>query len=65
MLSGSVELEVDNGVKQTLHAGDVCIQRGTVHLWRNTTDEVCRIIFVLTEASPVKINGEELPEIHP
>ncbi|PCJ39811.1 MAG: cupin [SAR86 cluster bacterium] len=65
VLSGAVELEMDDGEKQTLNAGDICVQRGTVHLWRNTGDEVCRIIFVLTEASPVEVNGEALPEIHP
>lgn len=66
VLSGAVELELDDGVVTTARAGDIIIQRGTVHLWRNPSlTEVCRIAFVLIEAAPVVVNGTPLPDIEP
>jgi hypothetical protein len=32
-----------------LRAGDVVIQRGTNHAWRNKSDKPCRILFVLLD----------------
>jgi quercetin dioxygenase-like cupin family protein len=66
ILSGTVELELEGGAVITASAGDVVVQRGTNHLWRNpSTDTVCRIAFVLIEAAPVVIDGKILAEIHP
>lgn len=66
VLSGELELELDDGAKVLLHGGDIVVQRGTVHLWRNPSAvETCRIVFVLTEATPVTFNGQPLPDIHP
>ncbi len=66
VLCGELELELDDGNKTLLGAGDIVVQRGTIHLWRNPSEnEVCRIIFILTEASAAEVNGEPLPEIHP
>jgi len=66
IVSGELEMELDNGEITHLSAGDIVIQRGTIHLWRNpSATEVCRIIFVLTQATPVEVNGEPLEEVHP
>jgi quercetin dioxygenase-like cupin family protein len=66
VMSGRVVLEVDDGAATELSTGDVVVQRGTVHLWRNPSDtEVCRIVFVLIEAIPATVAGVPLPEIHP
>jgi len=67
VLSGAVELELDDGVIETARAGDVIVQRGTIHLWRNPSDsEVCRIVFVLTEAQgPYLHEGKPLDELKP
>ena len=67
VLTGRVELELDDGLVETCHAGDVIVQRGTIHLWRNpSTSEACRIIFVLTEATgPYLHNGKPLAELKP
>lgn len=66
VISGQLELELDDGEKTLLGPGDIVIQRGTMHLWRNPSDsEICRIVFVLTQATPVEVNGEPLPELHP
>lgn len=66
VLNGELELELDGGAKVILHAGDIVVQRGTIHLWRNPSlAETCRIVFVLTEAKPATVNGSALAEIHP
>ena len=67
VLSGRVELELDDGAVETCRAGDVIIQRGTIHLWRNPSDtEICRIIFALTEArGPYLHDGKPLDELKP
>jgi quercetin dioxygenase-like cupin family protein len=65
VLSGSVELELDDGEKTVLGPGDICIQRGTMHSWRTVGDEPCRIVFVLTEAAAYSSNGVPLLEVQP
>ncbi len=66
ILSGELELELDNNEVTKLKAGDIVVQRGTIHLWRNPSDTVaCRIVFVLTEATAVETNGQVLEELHP
>lgn len=65
VLEGEIELELDNGAKRTVGQGGIIVQRGTNHLWRNTTDKVCRIAFVLIEAPAYLHNGVPLPEDKP
>lgn len=66
VISGEVELELDNGVCRRIGAGGVIVQRGTMHLWRNPSKtEPCRIVFVLTEATAAEIDGKPLEELHP
>jgi quercetin dioxygenase-like cupin family protein len=64
ILSGTIELELENQEIKTLTQGDIIVQRGTIHKWRNPSDiEVCRIVFILTEAKPFQFNGEPLNEV--
>jgi quercetin dioxygenase-like cupin family protein len=64
IMSGSIELELENKEIKTLTQGDIIVQRGTIHKWRNpSSTEICRIIFVLTEAKPFMLNGEPLQEV--
>lgn len=65
VLEGEVELELEDGRKKTVGKHGVIIQRGTNHLWRNTTDKPCRIAFILVEAPPYKHNGVPLDEYKP
>jgi quercetin dioxygenase-like cupin family protein len=66
VLSGHVELELDDGASTLLGPGDIIVQRGTIHLWRNPSDtEVCRIVFVLIEAAPYLHDGTPLEQIQP
>ena len=39
VLSGELVLELDNGVKKTLRAGDCYVQNGTRHAWHNESDQ--------------------------
>jgi quercetin dioxygenase-like cupin family protein len=64
VLSGAVELELDDGAVITARAGDIIVQRGTIHLWRNpSATEICRIVFVLIEAEPRIVEGKPLPDV--
>ncbi len=49
-IRGEVWLELDDGVEERITAGTVVVQRGTRHAWRNRSDEVATMIFVLIGA---------------
>ena len=61
VLSGQVDMELDDGVITHLKSGDVVVQRGTIHAWINNSADWCRMVFVLIEASPVMKDGRSLP----
>jgi len=66
ILEGELEMELDGGEVVHLEAGDIVVQRGTNHLWRNpSADRSCRIAFILIEATPVVRQGKILEEVHP
>ena len=47
VLSGQIDMELDDGEVVNLRAGDVLVQRGTVHNWTNPGTEPCIIAFIL------------------
>lgn len=63
VLDGEIELELDGGKRVHLAAGDVVIQRGTIHAWVNEGARAARMAFVLIDAAPAAIGGRALPEI--
>ena len=65
ILSGEIELELDDGATRTVREGGIVIQRGTNHLWRNMTDKPCRIAFILIEAPAYVHDGKPLEEHKP
>lgn len=65
VLTNEIELELDGGEKRTVRAGGIIVQRGTNHLWRNTTTLPTRVVFVLIEAPAFVHDGKPLPEIKP
>lgn len=67
VLSGEVQLELDGGARKTCGPGDIIVQRGTIHLWRNPSEtQSCRIVFVLIESDgPYRHRGKPLEEIRP
>src|SRR6266700_5120453 len=63
VMSGAIEMELDDGVVVTLEAGDVLVQRGTIHNWVNRGTEPCVVAFVLVSAKPVTASGKTLDAV--
>lgn len=59
VLAGEIDMELEGETVQ-LRAGDVLVQRGTVHNWVNRGAGPCVIAFVLVAAKPVERNGRKL-----
>jgi quercetin dioxygenase-like cupin family protein len=59
VMSGEVDMELDDTTVH-LKAGDVLVQRGTIHNWVNRGSEPCVIAFVLIAAKPVTVGGKVL-----
>lgn len=60
VVSGSIDMELEDGREVHLEAGDALVQRGTVHNWVNRGTEPCRIFFVLVAAEPVAAGERQL-----
>ena len=63
VISGAIEMELDDGVVVKLKAGDVLVQRGTIHNWVNRGTEDCIIAFVLISARPVEAGTGSLEAV--
>lgn len=50
VLEGEIWLELDDGVETRLQQGDVVVQGGTRHAWRNRSDRDATLLFVLIGA---------------
>jgi quercetin dioxygenase-like cupin family protein len=59
VMSGEIDMDLDGSVVR-LKAGDVLVQRGTIHNWVNRGSEPCRIAFVLIDAKPVEVADKVL-----
>src|SRR5690242_19638166 len=59
VISGEIDMVLDNSVVH-LKAGDVLVQRGTIHNWVNRGSVPCVIAFVLIDAKPVEVGGKVL-----
>jgi quercetin dioxygenase-like cupin family protein len=59
VMSGEIDMRLDD---ETVHlrAGDVVVQRGTLHDWVNNGTEPCLIAFVLIGAKPATASGGTL-----
>jgi len=60
VMSGEIDMELEEGSSVHLRAGDVVVQRGTMHNWVNKGTEPCRIAFILIDAKPVEVGGKVL-----
>jgi quercetin dioxygenase-like cupin family protein len=54
VVSGEVTLDLDGGEQTVLRAGDVVVQNGTRHAWRNHGTEPCVIVGVAVGADRVQ-----------
>ncbi len=59
VLAGEIDMQLD-GSEVHLRAGDVLVQRGTIHNWVNRGTQPCVIAFVLVAAQPVERDGKAL-----
>ena len=59
VISGEIDMELDIGSVH-LKAGDVLVQRGTIHNWVNNGKEPCVIAFTLIASKPVRAGGKTL-----
>ncbi|MGI5126802.1 cupin domain-containing protein [Pseudonocardia sp. CA-107938] len=53
VVSGEITLELDDGESTVLRAGDVVVQNGTRHGWRNHGTEPCTIVGVAIGADRI------------
>jgi quercetin dioxygenase-like cupin family protein len=61
VMSGEIDMELEPGSEPVhLKAGDVLVQRGTIHNWINRGPEPCAIAFILIDAKPVEVGGKTL-----
>lgn len=66
VVSGAIELLLDDGSATLVEPGGIIVQRGTNHSWRNSSaDTTARVVFVLIDAAPATVGGVPLREIHP
>ena len=60
VISGEIDMELEKGSEVHLKAGDVLVQRGTVHNWINRGKAPCVIAFALIDAKSVTAGGKKL-----
>ena len=59
VISGEIDMDLD-GTTAHLKAGDVLVQRGTIHNWVNRGTAPCVIAFALIGAHPATVGGNTL-----
>ena len=59
MISGEIEMELDDTLV-SLKAGDVMVQRGTIHNWINRGTAPCVLAVILVDAKSVEAGGKVL-----
>ncbi len=59
VVSGEIDMELDDSVVH-LKAGDVLVQRGTIHNWANRGTQPCVMAFILIDAKPVEVDRKVL-----
>jgi len=63
VISGEIDMDLDGTVVH-LKAGDILVQRGTVHNWINRGKEPCVIAFSLIYAKPVTTKSGNKLDAH-
>ncbi|RFP09292.1 cupin [Duganella sp. BJB488] len=51
VLGGEIWLELDDGAQKLLRQGDVAVQNGTRHAWRNRSAQAATLAFILVGAA--------------
>ncbi|TGJ83781.1 hypothetical protein E0Z10_g5011 [Xylaria hypoxylon] len=63
VVEGTFELTLDSGEKKIMLPGDMSVNRGCMHTWRNVDPyRSGRMLFVLLDVKPLTVNGETIGE---
>lgn len=63
VIEGEIELVLDSGEKRAMRPGDIAVQRGTMHAWRNMSDTKWgRMLYVLQPSKPLTVGDNVLGE---
>jgi quercetin dioxygenase-like cupin family protein len=62
VMSGEIDMELDDTTVH-LRAGDVMVQRGTIHNWVNSGTTPCVLAVILIAAKSVEAGGTVLPAV--
>jgi quercetin dioxygenase-like cupin family protein len=65
LLSGECDLELDSGEIAHMKPGDIVVQRGTMHAWVNNGSQPAVFAFILIDADPAEVEGQELRAHYP
>jgi quercetin dioxygenase-like cupin family protein len=65
VLSGMIDMELENDEVIHLKPGDVVVQRGTVHTWVNRGSVAAVTAFILMDATPAEVAGKQLRTLYP
>ena len=60
VVTGEIDLDLEDGDSIHLRAGDAVVLRGVTHAWANRGTTTAAVAFILIDAAPVVVNGEEL-----
>ena len=59
VIEGEFELTLSSGESRIMKRGDVCVNRATMHKWRNCDHEHSgRMLFILLDCKPFEVNGK-------
>jgi quercetin dioxygenase-like cupin family protein len=62
VMAGEIDMELDDS-RVHLRAGDVMVQRGTIHNWVNRGSAPCLLAVILIDAKPVEAGGKVLDAV--
>jgi quercetin dioxygenase-like cupin family protein len=57
---GELEFSLDSGEARKMKPGDVSVNRGTMHKWKNVTDKPARMMYFLVDVEPMYVNGKKM-----
>lgn len=63
VIEGVFEITLDSGGSRIMHPGDVSVNRGAMHKWRNVdAGRSSRALFVLLDCKPLFVEGKQIKE---
>ncbi|KAK4867920.1 hypothetical protein LT330_007579 [Penicillium expansum] len=62
VLRGEMLLTLDSGETENIRAGEVVVQRGTMHSWKNVSSDWARMLAVTIPVNNLVVGGEVMGE---